>query len=723
MDRFKEKDIQGKPRWRADHSSLDKVAGWVSKDEPYPDSSHVNARPLSSLEDPAKFGPPPKRVTGISSSAGLPPPPPPRTTIRQQEEEEEQWRRQEEEEARTASRPYQMNTNGSNAVPLPLPPRRVTLSGGEDGGVRRAPPPIPPRLPPRNVTESPASSPTTAAGGLNTAALSRLGRAGISVPGFDINPPSSKGRSLPPPPPVSSRPGPSSLSIGELNVHLGKLSTSGAPAPVSPPKEGTTFAQKKAAIKTANAFYKDPTSISLADAKAAAATGKNIHDRHGDQVAAGYKKANELGITDKVGNYADQYARRQTGEDVRRRSTPSPISFGNLASGTRRTSLYLSKSRENIAIPSPPRSPSLPSPTLPQRPSQSPVPPRLPRRTSDLSGVSVAKKKPPPLPKRKPNLTASPTGTVPPLIPLATRPSDALFGCSLENNGYPHALLAAVPADLNLSLESLWFTKSPLRLPPAIERVEEKIYTYSTSWSRSAAGKTTHTLILSLRWTDNISGTKIRLTWDASAPDITVKSQQVHVPPPRPLDRVQLEIAAGRYGTRVLDWVRRQQGQQVGNGECWTLAHDALVALRNEDEHAGVENEEKTMVSQGVSHGACIFSLWPDFSHSGGSVDNLRPGDILQFRSARWVSKDAQGRIVREARAGMPEGQGCRDHTAVVESVMGTKVAVWEQNVGGRKTVGRGEYFFGEGEMVEGGVRGFRAVGEGWAGPVEAGWE
>lgn len=69
--------------------------------------------------------------------------------------------------------------------------------------------------------------------------------------------------------------------------------------------EGTTLAQKQAALQTASAFRRDPTSVSVSDARAATSTFNNFRQRHGDQVAAGARQASALneryGVADRFG--------------------------------------------------------------------------------------------------------------------------------------------------------------------------------------------------------------------------------------------------------------------------------------------------------------------------------------------------------------------------------------------------------------------------------------
>lgn len=108
--------------------------------------------------------------------------------------------------------------------------------------------------------------------------------------------------------------------MNELQGRFAKLST-GSKSAADAPSQGTTWAQKQAALKTAQSFQKDPSSISLSDARSAASTANNFRERHGEQVAAGWQSANKLnskyGLSDKVSRYGGTMA-------ATRESQPSP---------------------------------------------------------------------------------------------------------------------------------------------------------------------------------------------------------------------------------------------------------------------------------------------------------------------------------------------------------------------------------------------------------------
>ena len=120
-----------------------------------------------------------------------------------------------------------------------------------------------------------------------------------------------------------------------LQSRFGKMTTS--PPSSSPneppvPSQGTTFAQKQAALHTASQFRNDPSSITLADARNSAATANNFRERHGEQVVTGWKGANALNKKYDVANRANGIAgqtasasrAREDGPIAMRDNTSSP---------------------------------------------------------------------------------------------------------------------------------------------------------------------------------------------------------------------------------------------------------------------------------------------------------------------------------------------------------------------------------------------------------------
>lgn len=268
--------------------------------------------------------------------------------------------------------PYRADTTGLSTAGLPQPPVRRLEAGEQSASASPAAKPkpsLPPRLPPRQNSHPTANAPSpppdystavqqqpTQDAYLNQGALGRLGKAGVSVPGLGIgaarggqggqggqggsqvsnpwrNESSSNTTS------TSSPTTTQSPSITGLQSRFGAMTTSPtSPSPNDPPtpSQGTSFAQKQAALRTASQFRNDPSSITLSDARSSAATANNFRERHGEQVATGWKGANALNkkydVANRVNGIAGQNGSaspaREDGPVARRDNTASPATGG-----------------------------------------------------------------------------------------------------------------------------------------------------------------------------------------------------------------------------------------------------------------------------------------------------------------------------------------------------------------------------------------------------------
>lgn len=170
-------------------------------------------------------------------------------------------------------------------------------------------------------------------------------------------------------------------------------------------------------------------------------------------------------------------------------------------------------------------------------------------------------------------------------------------------------------------------------------------------------------------------------------------------------------LTTRRYGERIAAWCEARIGQKVGNGECWTLANDALEAIAEE---CRARNQEPCVPSRSYIHGALIYTyIPPKPSDPPGGIEaaGVARGDIIQFLTAHMRSRDGMSHSYR----------GAPDHTAVITSVeRGGVLKVLEQNVGSKKIVMEGKVDMSE--MVSGEVRIFRPVGEHWLVPLDLSW-
>ncbi len=133
--------------------------------------------------------------------------------------------------------------------------------------------------------------------------------------------------------------------------------------------------------------------------------------------------------------------------------------------------------------------------------------------------------------------------------------------------------------------------------------------------------------------------------------------------PPRPT--ATTGQASSLLSQQVVSYARAHQGSQVGDGQCATLAVDALMK-------AGA----RTTFDYGVS-GATGDYIWGRLvlqATPGSRVDwsKVQPGDILQFRNA----------VITSRTGGMFVTLALPHHTAIVNQNLGAgRLAVLEQNV------------------------------------------
>ncbi|KAL8809882.1 MAG: hypothetical protein Q9223_006487 [Gallowayella weberi] len=347
----------GRESWRGEHKGINQMAGWVGKGKttPKPAEAHVS-RPLTTLKDPGLFGPPPKNVNYHGGAAVPNAISPDRSGLgaplsaeEVRAEGEAEWRgvQAAEEAARKPAPPpvpYRVNTSGLSTSELPKPPVRRLDHGDQSPASPARPstkpkPSLPPRLPPRQgSTPLPSSTsppppysakPTVLPaqdGGINQGAVSRLASAGVTVPGFGI------GNSSQTTQPNNGSTGSSanthgssatSPQLNELQSRFSKFSASNRNP--EPPSQGTSLADKQAAIRTAQSFRNDPSSVSLADARTTAATANNFRDRHGEQVKSGWDSANTLNKKYDLANRASSYA-SQNGTSSNPEAQQSPSS-------------------------------------------------------------------------------------------------------------------------------------------------------------------------------------------------------------------------------------------------------------------------------------------------------------------------------------------------------------------------------------------------------------
>jgi hypothetical protein len=141
------------------------------------------------------------------------------------------------------------------------------------------------------------------------------------------------------------------------------------------------------------------------------------------------------------------------------------------------------------------------------------------------------------------------------------------------------------------------------------------------------------------------------------------------------------------FGDKIVDFAVKavNDGQQIGNGECWTLANEAMKA-------AGASAPEWRYKLQGgtLNFGTLITEVTPDKTDE---ITKAKPGDILQCYNTRVVEQSGRKLMAVQ-------------HTAIVEKVVGTSVTIIECGRGIRPRRDQMEV----GRLVAGTLKVWRAV-------------
>ncbi|MCJ1375098.1 hypothetical protein MMC20_006332 [Loxospora ochrophaea] len=282
-----------------------------------------------------------------------------------------------------------------------------------------------------------------------------------------------------------------------------------------------------------------------------------------------------------------------------------------------------------------------------------------------------------------------------------------------------------MPKDFDLDLGSLWFTELPPKFPvPSMRAQGPSTSTYSYDWEQDFGGMK-KVLVTAVRWTSDLSSTKVQVKWNDSNPLGTIEFKQKHFPPPAALTAEELDKAHQEYGSNIASWSESVVDTTVGDGECWTLVAQALDDLAQTYRQYG---KEAPLICQGRSHGYCI--LWlvaPSPGSNRGLLElaDVRRGDILQMSSACFQMTE-EAPAVQQEWGKWQKGSGSKTirmahHTAVIIGIEGDVMHVVEQN--GEMPHGVGKRSYNLEEMQEGEAQIYRVVGEKWCPPLDAKWD
>ena len=140
-----------------------------------------------------------------------------------------------------------------------------------------------------------------------------------------------------------------------------------------------------------------------------------------------------------------------------------------------------------------------------------------------------------------------------------------------------------------------------------------------------------------------------------------------------------LKIPAGRINQSVVQYLRQNLGQQVGNGECSSMAYAALKQAGAKAKNAFKDNPGK----DDYVWGNLVYVLeMKDGKRLESATAGLRiePGDVMQFRDAKFKGKRDGGGTYNWSTP---------HHTAVVVEVKSQtkQLVVLHQNIEGKRFV------------------------------------
>ena len=146
---------------------------------------------------------------------------------------------------------------------------------------------------------------------------------------------------------------------------------------------------------------------------------------------------------------------------------------------------------------------------------------------------------------------------------------------------------------------------------------------------------------------------------------------------------------------KILAFCRQHKAEQVGDGECSSLADQAL-----KESSAKGRSAEKPNKGDYV-WGEPVYAQITGEAKPEGKRTDIKPGDIIQFRDVKLAGKDGPNRTYT-----MSFGH----HTAIVAAVEngGATIRIFQQNYGGKRVVMDGVLHLND--LKEGWLRFYRPV-------------
>ena len=253
-----------------------------------------------------------------------------------------------------------------------------------------------------------------------------------------------------------------------------------------------------------------------------------------------------------------------------------------------------------------------------------------------------------------------------------------------------------IARDVDLAESSMWWAQ-PNVPPPVFQNRNDVLYEMEESTASKRGGRSTTSKDIYILFQD-YSQTVVTVRFDSKDPSRDVHLEQRHEPPPSRMRQDQLETAHTQLGEQIAAAAMTKHNQTVGDGTPQALVLDLLRNAPNALQPVGSR-----------AYGALVYTNMSNATVS--QHDEIRPGDIVTFRNARFKGKHGPMHAKYSMDVGKPE------HVAVVAEWDGTKkkIRAWEQ---GREKEGKKVKMesFRVGDLGAGEVKVWRVVGRDFVG-------
>ncbi|KAK8128254.1 hypothetical protein PG984_009362 [Apiospora sp. TS-2023a] len=250
-----------------------------------------------------------------------------------------------------------------------------------------------------------------------------------------------------------------------------------------------------------------------------------------------------------------------------------------------------------------------------------------------------------------------------------------------------------VADEVDLAEHTNWWLQ-PNSVPPALQGRKDIFFESDESTSSTQSGTTEVTKEIYVLFQD-YSQTIITARFNPQNPADTQLDQR-HEPPPRSLRQDQLEQAYERYGQPIAAAVPPKKDTVVGDGTPHGLLYELLKPYKDVLQPVGTR-----------AYGALVYANIANASTQ--MHDEIRPGDIISIRNAKFQGKHGPMHAKYSMEVGKP------DHVAIVAEWDGVKkkVRAWEQ---GRESKKVKQESFRLDDLRSGEVKIWRIMPRSWVG-------